>query len=244
MPTLNLTEATKLYYGNTEAQKLYKGDQQLYPIITDPVLLWLKGDDFTDSSSKAQAITNNNTVIETAIKKYGTGSFNFNAANRVLLIPTNALVTNAFITAGLTIEWWQYQLNSTYGYIGVFQFNNNGVYAGSVLAEAAKGYLYEGETRINFFSGADITITSSLNQWTHYAVTLLDTNVSIFQNGVLVTTTTRTIPTLNTTNLAVGNGSTNEGRYFRGYIESFCITKGRKYTANFNPETDTGLAYL
>jgi hypothetical protein len=39
------------------------------------------------------------------------------------------------------------------------------------------------------------------------------------------------------------------GTYFNGnypcggYIDSFRISKGKRYLANFNPETDTGLAY-
>jgi hypothetical protein len=51
MPTLNLNEATKLYYGNTEAKKLYKGNQLLYtPSTTLNLLslspsLWLDADD-------------------------------------------------------------------------------------------------------------------------------------------------------------------------------------------------------
>lgn len=48
MPTLNLNEATKLYYGNTEAQKLYKGSELLYPkfsLLGLSPALWLDADD-------------------------------------------------------------------------------------------------------------------------------------------------------------------------------------------------------
>lgn len=63
MPTLNLNQAIKLYYGNIEVQKLYKGSQQLYPRPTDPhlanVVFNLKIDNSTviDSSSNPKAIT-------------------------------------------------------------------------------------------------------------------------------------------------------------------------------------------
>lgn len=40
MSVLNLNNANKLYYGNTEAQKLYKGNQQLYPLISTSSLHW------------------------------------------------------------------------------------------------------------------------------------------------------------------------------------------------------------
>lgn len=40
MTTLNLTQATKLYYGNAEIQKLYQGAQLLYPITNSSFLYW------------------------------------------------------------------------------------------------------------------------------------------------------------------------------------------------------------
>lgn len=52
MTTLNLNQANKLYYGNIEVQKLYKGSNQYYPIIPNSVdilsfnpSLWLDSGD-------------------------------------------------------------------------------------------------------------------------------------------------------------------------------------------------------
>jgi hypothetical protein len=244
MPSLNFNQITKAYKGSQLLDKIYHGNKQIFPVPQDPVILWLKGDDFSDSSSKNQIITNNNVVIEPIIKKYGSGSFNFNANNRVLLLPNNAQVAQSDFVNGLTIEWWQYALSPfTYSFIGVFQFNNNGNYDGSNLAESSSGFLFETNAKINVFFTTDILCTITLNTWEHFAVTIQGTAINIFRNGINIFSGTRTPPTLNNNNFSIGNYAENSGRYFQAYMDSFAITKGIKYTNSFNPETDTGLAY-
>jgi len=65
MSVLNLNNASKLYYGNTEAQKVYKGDRLLYPVPNVGVLdllslspsLWLDANDNSTITLVSEAVS-------------------------------------------------------------------------------------------------------------------------------------------------------------------------------------------
>lgn len=244
MSVLNLNQAQKLYFGNTEAQKLYRGDQLLYPtIVSDPflnqVLLHLKGDNFTDSSPNPKTVnTSASSAISTAFKKYGSGSLNFTVENSVVAIPNLAGVTNF---NNLTIEFWAYFTNTSDK--GILQFSN--------LTNSWTNTFIRlfSHTRVNYWNNTSIIISRSIpiNQWVHIAFVHNGNNLTIYVDGVSVWTGIRTNPNLNTAhNLNVGayyNGTGSLMYTARGYFDSFKITNAVRYTQNFNPETDTFLAY-
>jgi hypothetical protein len=244
MPTLNLNQANKLYYGALEVTKLYKGNSLLYP-TGDPflsnVLLHLKGDDFNDSSPNPKTVTNLNNlvVLDTSIKKYGASSFNFNASGRCLFIPNNAGITSF---SNLTIEYWCYYGGAAYAYTGIWQYNNDSIYS-SNSGELTTAQIFPSLTSTQINSSTSLAIDSVANAWHHFAVTFSGSTIKIYQNGMLKHTITCTLPALTANNFSIGNYSDNGGRYFRGNIDSFRISNAIRYTANFNPETDTYLAY-
>jgi len=238
MPTLNLNNADKLYYGDSVVQKLYKGDQQLYPIIQlDPflsdVLLHLKADDFLDSSPNPKTVNlSTGSIINTSIKKYGSGSFDFRNSNSFLSINNANLWLNDF--SNLTIEFWYYCVQS-HGDTGILQFDGTAntnmwrFYRTSQLNYLGNNYLQ-----------AISTSNRLLSQWIHCAIVHEGNAYRYYQNGILQGGVDPTqIPTVRTFRI----GTYGSDYPARGFIDSFRITDAIRYTTNFNPETDTYLAY-
>lgn len=246
MPTLNLNSINKLFYSNTEAQKLYRGGDLLYPLPVDPhlanVVLHLKGDgannstSIVDSSPTPKTITRvGDTKISTVQSKYGGSSIYFDGSDS-LLTSTNTDFT--FGTGDWTIEVWVYTINRR-EICGAF---TNGVYSSGNI-----GWGDYNNTFSFYWNASSIAPISNypLNQWVHLALTRQSNVHRSFINGVLTgTPTTRT--TGETSNqFEIGtNGSQDQYRqFYTGYMDSFRITKGvARYTSNFNPETDTYLA--
>lgn len=247
MPTLNLNNADKLYYGNTEAQKLYKGDQQLYPVeIVDPylanVVLYLKGDgennstNIVDSSPTPKTITRfGDTKISTAQSKYGGSSIYFdgNADTLTATIP-------ATLTQDFTVEAWLWDIGGDVNR-GFISTAGGGFSPTGFLLRKTTPFIGAASTPV-FFNAW----TLPLNTWCHIAMTRQGNSIRLFLNGTLLQTITSSI-SLSNTELVVGDGySANQTiRYYaQMYIDSIRLTYNiARYTANFNPETDTYLAY-
>jgi hypothetical protein len=81
------------------------------------------------------------------------------------------------------------------------------------------------------------------NQWVHIAITRNNNVHRAFVNGVLTgTPLTRTNNENVTNQVWIGTNAYTTLNYYDGYLDSFRITKDiARYTANFNPETDTYL---
>lgn len=242
MPSLNLTQANKLYWGNSEAQKLYKGSQQLYPLVNpDPywnnVTFLLRGNNIADISSTPNTIVNNGVTVSNAQYKYGNSSLLFLATNSYLRVThaNMALNTNPF-----TIEAWIYKSN--------FSSSNTNTNDGLLSFGAGST-----DPRIVFYTD-DLNLPFSINnlfanknnQWLHLAYVRESTatnRAKFYLNGVLAGTGTYST-NHTSTQMNIG-GYSSLGLYnLEGYLQAFRVTKGiARYTANFNPETDTYLAY-
>jgi hypothetical protein len=247
MTILNLNQTTKLYYGNTEVQKLYKGSQFLYPVESDPyfnnVVLLLKGqgpNDSTtivDSSSNPTTITRlGNTKISTAQSKYGGSSLYFNGTTDSLATSTNTKFL--FDVQNMTVEAWVY----TTGERNIFGTQNNNSRPSGSLSFARFGATFS-------YGFSDSSVTSlvnyPLNQWVHLALTCQSGVYRAFINGVLTgSPLTRTTAIANNQFEIGTNGYIGQYRtFYSGYMDSFRITKGvARYITNFNPETETFLS--
>jgi len=122
MSVLNLNNASKLYYGNTEAQKVYKGDRLLYPVPNVGVLdllslspsLWLDANDNSTITLVSEAVSewrdksgNSRHAIQSMINSRpiigtmnGKTALGFNGVNYWLSCPydlNNILPFNVFI---------------------------------------------------------------------------------------------------------------------------------------------------
>lgn len=242
MPTLNLTQANTLYYGNTEVQKLYKGNQQLYPLVNpdpywDNVTFLLRGNNIIDISKTPKTIVNNGVTVDTAQFKYGSNSLLFNATSSYLTVThaDMALGTNPF-----TIEAW----------IRKTSFSSSDTNINDALLSFSTGSV---DPRIVFYTD-DLNnpfsipnlFTNKHNQWLHIAYARESTATSMtkfYLNGVL--SGSHTFSTNHTaTQMNIGAYSSLTAYNLNGWLQCFRVTKGiARYTANFNPETNTYLAY-
>jgi hypothetical protein len=193
---------------------------------------------FTDESPNNLTVTNNGSVtVNTANKKYGTGSMAFSGSN-YLSIANDALFQ---LSGDYTIEAWVYTTSNssatyqtiaskwtTNNYAWIFQFNN----ANIQFASGNSGSL-----------GALITKSCvlSTNTWYHVSVVRASSTVRIFVNGIQQgTNVTDASNCTNTVDVAIGRNLDIgvDAQYLTGYIDDLRITKGyARYTANFTPPT-------
>ena len=154
----------------TSSQKLLMARAGVVPPAppTDPdfssVSLLLHGDGtdgsttFTDSSSNNFTVTaNGNAQIDTAVKKYGTGSMEFDGTGDSLTIADNAAF--AFGTGDFTVEAW-------------VNFND---ISGSqqIVSSYSLGFSvqYEGAWKIYLAGGTNVmtrSFTPNTDQWYHH----------------------------------------------------------------------------
>jgi hypothetical protein len=223
----------------------------------DNVVLYLKGDgannstDIIDSSPNTKTISRfNDTKISTTQSKYGGSSIYFDGNGDYLSAGTNALFQLG--NDDFTIECWFFN-----SWSGTYQFSGRicGTYFFSEidLGWALSVNRTSPANAINLSVGNSVYSVSgylALNQWHYIAVTRHSSALRMFLNGVLQQTNTVSFNDTYSNNLIIGSGNDRilvdpVGTLdLQGYIDSLRITNGiARYTANFNPETDTYLAY-
>ena len=199
---------------------------------------------FTDLSNTHNTITNTGPVtVSTSIKKYGTGSMNFNGSS-YLNTPTSStfnLGTNNF-----TIECWLYfpSLGSNKTILAL----NNGLAGNNfTLFMPSPGsltyYLSSTGTSYNIASGVSVgSVTAGV--WYYFALVRSGTTFIPFL-GTTGTTTTGTTSTSSsaiygTSNPVYIGASTYAfpSYTFTGYMDDLRITNGvARYTSNFTVPT-------
>jgi len=184
-----------------------------------------------DNTGKNNLETVGNAQIDTTIKKFGTGSMDFDGTGDYLIAraPTNNFF--AFGTGNFTIEFWLY-LNSTAQQI---------VYDGR--PGSATPTVYYNSNAIRYYANAADRITgATLNtgQWYHIAVSRSGTSTKLFVDGTQ-SGSTYTDSTNYTTSTPIIGADANSGTFnngLNGYIDDLRITKGvARYTSNFTPPT-------
>jgi len=151
-------------------------------------------------------------------------STQFNGSSQYLSLASNAAF--AFGTGDFTIECW---VNSS---------NWKTSTAAPIFISAVTGGMFFGTNGTNFvvraYSVADQLATATLptlNIWTHVAAVRIGTTLSLYYNGVLITSTTNSYNFLQGATY-IGNDAASA--YYQGYISNLRITKGvGVYTGNF-----------
>jgi len=178
---------------------------------------------------------NGNAQIDTADKKFGTGSGLFDG-NDYLSIPDDADFD--FGSGDFTIECWCYVTNTasrtiiskwTSGQLSWF------------LGAGAAGYgFYISSTGANSVLACPLTSWPSTNTWFHIAVCRDGADLRLFVDG----TQSGSTYNISTTTLFNGSGivtigdDANSNPGFYGQIDDVRITKAvARYTANFTPPT-------
>ena len=83
--------STFIYEGNGAFAKVIENNIALVDGPANGTVLHLTGDNLTDSSPVAKTVTNNNSVsVSTSVKKYGTGSLQFDGVDQYLSIASSS----------------------------------------------------------------------------------------------------------------------------------------------------------
>jgi hypothetical protein len=199
-----------------------------------------------DSSPNPKAVTAfGNAQISTANSKHDDSSLYFDGTGGYLSVVSSEF---SFGTGDFTIEFWSKSEDvSLSRQRGFYQQSTitNGLstsYSNSIATlQGASGNVGNtgGITSVfnSVFTGAANQTNTS--NWFHIAVSRVSGVSRTFVNGVLISSITDTSDYTGT-NLAVG-GYYNTAYLYQGFLDSFRATKAGRYTANFNPETDTYL---
>jgi hypothetical protein len=191
-----------------------------------------------DNTGKNNLETVGNAQIDTSVKKFGTGSLEFDGSGDMVYVQDTANNTN-FGVGAFTIEFWVYPTAGPAGTYNPTFYSNNGSGAwdfGSV------GLRIHHQNAI-FGAGTSnvLTFSSAIqnNIWTHVAVVRSGNTITAYLNGNSVGSISYSgsIGTSVTKPLIGASDSYPTGREFMtGYIDDLRITKGiARYTANFTP---------
>ena len=164
----------------------------------------------------------------------GGNAYSLNGSSGYLSLAGNS--SWAVGTADFTIEWFQYQTDSS-AYPRIFQV---GVYPSTSI-----GVSIEGGTFYGWASGANSfgSLTSYKNSWQHFALVRRSSQLFAYRNGTQLSTakanTTNITNASTTLYLGVENGG-SANTWFAGYLTNFRWVKGLAvYTGNFTTPTSS-----
>jgi len=200
----------------------------LTAVTNTELLLDFQDSAIYDYSGLSNIDTIGDAQIDTAIKKYGTGSVKFDGTGDYLDIPGSTELVLG--TGDFTIEFW---INTS----------NDGNIMNPSTATGS-GYwgllMQSGNLRWNnSYNVANLwEISASAIQdgsWHHVAISRASGSTKIFYDGTLQSTQTDTTDYSGTGAWRIGSGNLSN---FDGYLDDFRITKGiARYTSNFTAPT-------
>ena len=208
--------------------------------VTNTVLLTCQSNRFIDNSTNAYAITANGTPSVQRFNPFGAstaystsvigGSGYFDGTGDYLSTPNSS--SFAFGTGNFTVEFW-YRGTDTGGGFGLTTGGSTGYWQLNL-----SGSTMYWQNDVGVSNLLSVSASPILNDaWNHVAVVRNSTTLTIYFNGVSVTSTS------DTTNYSGTGGNFQLGfdsnsNYIAGYIADYRIVKGTAvYTANFTPPT-------
>lgn len=211
--------------------------------ITDAFTVLLIGADgvdgattFVDESPSAHTITAvGNAQIDTAQKKFGTGSLLLDGTGDGLSLP---LSTTLEIRSGpFTIEFWaRFALSqSSVAVMGHYHSGTSGI--GWAISFSSGRFRFRGAQNLNIYD-TDALFSPTVGQWHHFAV---DRNAAdllrIYVDGVVLASSTVSAtfnPPVN--GLKIGYYDSTGLPYFNGNMDEIRISKGiARYNGAFTP---------
>jgi len=199
---------------------------------SDDVVLLLDGDGtsgsttFTDKSSSSHTITaNGDTQVDTAVKKFGTGSIEFDGTGDYLDVSVGSGLT---FDGDFTVEAWVYpDATGTYQAIIDGRASNNAYQNYYFGLANVSGTL---RTEVILASGATgrtgTTNAVPTGQWSHIAWVRNSGVITTYVNGVADATTKTDSATLTPTNFRIGAAVGTPNFLFDGYLDDIRVTKG------------------
>ena len=222
------------------------------------VTLLLHGDgtngstSITDSSSSPKTVTvNGNAQIDTTIKKFGTGSIEFDGTNSNLTLPSGLIGSGDF-----TIEYWVYG-DATSGnssrHLDFGGTNRLIIYYQGASTTSAYDYSINVYDNNAGNQGVDnsLTLGNYRGNWNHVAVVKGSTvnnngpGIALYLNGTKKSSRNTALD-FTDASLTIGSTPTSSS-WLNGFLDDIRITNGvARYTSNFTPPTapflDTGPA--
>ena len=217
-------DGTKFFVAGTQHDEIFEYDLSA---VTPELLLNFQDAGIYDRSGINNLDTVGNAQIDTAVKKYGTGSMQFDGTGDILRNENpNDL---ALGTGDFTVEFWM-NIPSVSTTQVFFDMRHNSNANSALTVFVSSGF--------KFYAGtSEITIgTISNDTWHHIAIVRDGSTIRSFIDGVAGGTESNTND-LTCVEFRIG-ARWDDGTPMTGYIDDFRITKGiARYTANFTPPT-------
>ena len=237
------TQSGEMFTGNVSNVRVVKGTAVYTSAFTPPtapvtnitntsLLLNFTNAGIFDTAGDNVIETVGNAQIDTAIKKYGSGSLEFDGTGDYLTVPANQLIDLS--TGDFTFEFWAYPTTRTNSVDSVFGY---GSFTMMLYHNSSNNWVLEiGNGSSNYFT---ISTSRDLNVWTHLAITRSGNTFTLWKNGVSAGTATNSgAVALSARSLFIGVNSNGGNQIFTGYIDDFRITRGfARYTSTFTPPT-------
>jgi hypothetical protein len=197
----------------------------------------------SDFSNAINSGSSNKNVVNTTAVSFGStvgnfygGSAYFNGSHRLECDFSQSWTSN------FTIEGWIYR-SATGSYPTIFDFaataGGYSIYSfiDTASSSVLKAQFYSSNSGGSVFGALTGTAISVDSGWHHFAVVRSGTTYSLYQNGVLTSSSTSSSSPVASTTLNIGNRSdeTPTNPWY-GYIQDFRVYVGvAKYTQNFIP---------
>jgi hypothetical protein len=187
-----------------------------------------------DNTGKNNLETVADAQIDTSVKKYGTGSMEFDGTGDWLIMKDTPEMV--FGTGDFTIEFWV-NTNQTVNEFAVVDFRTVNGFFPFIAHDSTRGVFYYLNSGYRIESNTVLTI----GIWYHIAVARSGSSTKLFIDGTQAGSTYT-----NSNSLSVGanrpaigiNGESLGTLPLNGYIDDLRITKGvARYTAAFTPPT-------
>lgn len=223
----------RIVYSRVYTSNFTPPTSPLTAITNTELLLNFQDAGIYDRSGINNIDTAGNAQIDTAVKKYGTGSIEFDGNNDYLQTVNNSDVN--FGSDAFTIESWVYRDAAPSGGIEPIISGNTTTDSGNDT------FSFHISTSRYFEFGNGTTYTTSntifpLNQWVHLAVSYDGTTLKMFQDGSEVASAARSY-SFDFERFKISRTRSNS-RESDQYLDDLRVTKGvARYTANFTPPT-------
>ena len=214
--------------------------------IDENTVLYLKGEDFTDSSLYNKPITNVGATINS------NGKFNKGIELANTRINIDRGMEGVDLSKDFTIDWWEYSTGATTSKSSLFTTRTatSTTPARAILLGYSGTRLYAGTSSATTTATWDIfngvTVKDKVNNvWVHWAFVKKGTKYTTYKNGVeFWSETTSSIPSVEGDNINLG-AWIDSSNIFMGYnaiIDNFRISNVARWETDFTPpEKDYGL---